>query len=203
MNLILCEYLHLVEQIFATSSFLTFWTKLEVHLHLSKFIKLYNTKEESTICKLHIILKIRHMFYIDKYIELILIFNKIYLLSCFGYSFPVHFVLFCSFIAKKKKQPTDCDQLSWFDYTSLMGHNPCDLKNIVNNNILCMQKRLLNLFKINNKNFKSSQDFQQIENRPLQLIHSEVFNTVSFTVLRRKSNRLFLWLRKFQNYHLK
>ena len=49
MNLILCEYLHLVKQIFALSSFLTFWTKLEVHLHLLKFIKLYNAKEESTI----------------------------------------------------------------------------------------------------------------------------------------------------------
>lgn len=117
----------------------------------------------------------------------------------FSYSFC--YILF--FHCKKKKNPTDCDQLSWFDYTSLMGHNPCDLKNIVNNNILFMQKHLLNLFKINNKNFKSSQDFQQIENRPLQLIHSEIFNTVSFTVLRRKSNRLFLWLRKFQNYHLK
>ena len=67
-----------------------------------------------------------------------------------------------------------------------------------------MQKRLLNLFKINNKNLKSSQDFKQIENRPLQLIHSEIFNTVSqsFTVLRRKSNKLFLWLPEFQNYHL-
>ena len=68
MNLILCEYLHLVKQIFVLSSFLTFWTKPEVHLHLSKFIKLYNTKEELTICKLHIILKIRHMFCMHKYI---------------------------------------------------------------------------------------------------------------------------------------
>ena len=114
---------------------------------------------------------------------------------------------FCSilFAHCQKKNPTDGDQLSWFDYTSLMGHNPYDLKNLVNNNILCMQKHLLNLFKINNKNLKSSQDFQQIENRPLQLFHSEIFNTVSqsFTVLRRKSNKLFLWLPKFQNDHLK
>ena len=119
----------------------------------------------------------------------------------FSYSFCSILFFHCK---KKKKNPTDCDQLSWFDYTSLMGHNPCDLKNIVNNKILCMQKRLLNLFKINNKNLKSSQDFKQIENRPLQLIHSEIFNTVSqsFTVLRRKSNKLFLWLPEFQNYHL-
>ena len=47
------------------------------------------------------------------------------------------FILFNSVLSlqkKKKKNPTDCDLLSWFDYTSLMGHNPCDLKNIVNNN---------------------------------------------------------------------
>lgn len=95
----------------------------------------------------------------------------------FSYSFCS--ILFFHCKKKKKTKTTDCDQLSWFDYTSLMGHNPCDLKNIVNNNILCVQKHLLNLFKIHNKNLKSSQDFKQIENRPLQLIHSEIFNTVT------------------------
>ena len=53
------------------------------------------------------------------------------------YSILFLFILFYSFVFFHCKKIADRDQLSWF-YTLLMGHNPCDLKNIVNNNILCM-----------------------------------------------------------------
>ena len=58
MNLILCEYLHLVKQIFALSSFLTFWTKIEVHLlgcHLYDIYVTFNS------CKIVIFQSLCHV----------------------------------------------------------------------------------------------------------------------------------------------